>query len=130
MGQAAQSGAQPGRTAISVTLSHAGTGMAVAFTTAIPVNGNNGFHFEGVPDGSYELTAQTGSGTSEAATALPQRVNVQGGNVTDIVLTLAPMGSVAGRVLLETSEPLEACRDAKTGMVQETLISARRETET
>jgi hypothetical protein len=126
-GQAAQSGPQPGRTAISVTLSHAGTGVSVGFTTIIPATGNNVFNFEGVADGVYELTAQTASGTSDAAIALPQRVSVHGASVTDIVLTLTPMGSIAGRVLLDTSEPPEACRGAKTALVQETLIVARRE---
>jgi len=128
-GQAAQSGTQPGRAAISVTLSHAGTGMAVGTTTIIPASGNNVFNFEGVTDGVYELTAQTASGTSDAAIALPQRVNVHGAGVTDIVLTLTPMGSIAGRVLLETTEPPEACRGVKTALVQETLIVARREVE-
>jgi hypothetical protein len=126
-GQTAPSGAQVSRTAISVTLSHAGTGVVVAGTTIVPLNGNNVFNFEGVADGAYELTAQTATGTSDAATALPQRVNVQGASVTGIVLTLTPMGSIAGRVLLETTEPIEACRDAKAGTIQETLVTARRE---
>lgn len=124
-GQSAQNGAPMSRTAISVTLSHAGTGVVVGATTIVPLNGTNVFNFEGVPDGVYELTAQTGSGTSDAATALPQRVNVQGTSVTNIVLTLTPMGSIAGRVLLETTEPIEACRGVKTGLIQETLIGAR-----
>jgi len=126
-GQKAQSGAQVGRTAISVMLSHAGTGVVVGATTIVPLNGNNAFYFEGVGDGVYEVTAQTASGTSDAAIALPQLVNVQGASVAGIVLTLTPMGSLAGRVLLETTEPIEACRNATSGMVQETLVIARRE---
>lgn len=125
-GQNVQSGAPPARTAISVTLSHAGTGIEVASTTIISVNGPV-FNFEGVADGIYELTAQTGAGTSEAAIALPQRVNVQGASVTGVVLTLTPMGSIAGRVVVETNEPVEACRGAGKSLVEETLISARRE---
>jgi Carboxypeptidase regulatory-like domain len=126
-GQNAQSGAPMGRTSIAVILSHAGTGVVVAATTIVPLNGNNGFNFEGIGDGVYELTAQTASGTSDAATALPQRVNVQGASVTDLVLTLTPMGSIAGRVLLETTEPIEACRGANAGSIQEALITARRD---
>ncbi len=126
-GQNTQAGAPAGRTAISVTLSHPGTGVVIGATTIVPLNGNNVFNFEGVPDGVYELTAQTGFGTSDAATALPQRVNVQGASVTGIVLTLTPMGSIAGRVLLETTEPIEACRSAKAGLIQETLVSARQD---
>jgi len=126
-GQKAQSDAQVGRTAISVMLSHAGTGVVVGATTIVSLNGNNAFYFEGVSDGVYEVTAQTASGTSDAAIALPQRVNVQGASVAGIVLALTPMGSLAGRVLLETTEPIEACRNAASGVVQETLVTARRE---
>jgi hypothetical protein len=126
-GQNAPGGAQLGRTAIAVTLSHPGTGVVVASAAIVPLNGNNVFNFEGVSDGVYELSAQTASGTSDAAMALPQRVNVQGASVTDIVLTLTPMGSIAGRVLLETTEPIEACRGANAGLVQEALVTARRD---
>ena len=125
-GQNVQSGAQPARTAISVTLSHTSTGMAVASTTNVPVTGAV-FNFEGIADGVYELTAQTGAGTSDAAIALAQRVNVQGASVTDIVLTLTPMGSIAGRVVVETTELVEACPRADKSLVEETLISAHRE---
>lgn len=129
-GPNAQSGGSLGRTAISVTLSHAGTGVVVGATTIVPLNGNNAFIFEGVSDGIYELTAQTASGTSDAATALPQRVNVQGASVSGLVLTLTPMGSIAGHVLLEMTEPIEACRSANTGLVQEALVTAHREVST
>ena len=126
-GANAQSGAPLGRTAISVTLSHAATGVVVGATTIVPLNGNNAFIFEGLSDGVYELTAQTASGTSDAAIAPPQRVNVQGASVTGLVLALTPMGSIAGRVLLETTEPIEACRSANPGLVQEALVTAHRE---
>ena len=128
-GQNVQSGAQPARTAISVTLSHADTGIAVASTTIVPVTGTV-FNFEGVADGVYELTAQTGAGTSDASIALPQRVNVQGASVTDMVLTLTPMGSIAGRVAVETIELVEGCPRADKSPVEETLISAHREAAT
>ena len=126
-GQNAPAGGPMGRTAIAVTLSHSGTGVVVAATTIVPLNGINAFNFEGVGDGVYELTAQTASGTSDAATALPQRVTVQGASVTDLVLTLTPMSSIAGRVLLETAEPIEACRGTNAGSIQEALVTAHRE---
>ncbi|HEY1404555.1 MAG TPA: carboxypeptidase regulatory-like domain-containing protein, partial [Pyrinomonadaceae bacterium] len=82
--------ASPARTLTSITLSHVATGVAVAYTIGnrAPTEANTYFNFEGVPDGVYELTAQTAPGTSDAAIAPPQRITVRGANVTDIMLTL------------------------------------------
>lgn len=127
--RAAQRDAPLPRALISITLSHAGTGVGVASALIQPGAGNN-FNFEGVPDGVYELTAQAAANTSDAAAAPPQRVVVRGANVTDALLTLAPLGSVTGRVLLETDGPadaVEACRDARSSLPEETLVSARRD---
>jgi protocatechuate 3,4-dioxygenase beta subunit len=118
------------RAFISITLSHAASGLALDFANIIPTGSNTLFNFDGVPDGVYELTALTAPGTSAAAVALPQRVSVHGASVSDVVLTLTPFGSVTGRVLLETAgttEAIEACRDARTASIEETLISARRD---
>lgn len=127
--RAAQGGAPPSRAFISVTLSHAATGLGVASALVQP-GANNSFNFEGVPDGVYELTAQAAANTSDAAVALPQHVEVRGASVTDVLLRLTPLGSVTGRVLLETNVPaeaVEACRDARSSLLEETLISARRD---
>lgn len=127
--RAAQGGGAPSRDFISVTLSHAATGLGVA-STRLQSGANNSFNFEGVPDGVYELTAQMAANTSDAAFALPQRVVVRGASVTDVLLTLTPLGSVTGRVLFETNVPaeaVEACRDARSSLLEETLISARRD---
>lgn len=109
------------RAAISVTLSHAATGVTVAFTTILPNAGNSVFNFDAVPDGVYELTAQAAPGSRDAALASPQVINVRGASVNGIVLTLTPMGSVSGRVLLETTE---SCGEVPATALQETLITA------
>lgn len=112
---------------VSVTLSHVGTG--VASTTVLPAGANTAFSFDGVSDGTYEVTALAALGTSDAAVALPQRVTVRGANVTDVVLTLTPFGSVAGRVMLETAatDAVEACREGRVASTEEVLITARRD---
>jgi hypothetical protein len=127
MGGTAQADAPLRRGVVSVTLSHAASGVAVAFTTIVPASGNNAFDFDGVPDGAYELTAQAAPGTSDAALAPPQRINVRGASVSDIVLTLAPMGLVSGRVLIEratSTEAVEPCGEVSKPVLQETLITA------
>lgn len=126
----ARGGAPASRAFISITLSHAATGLALDFANITPAGASTLFNFDGVPDGVYELTALTAPGTSDAAVAPPQRVTVRGASVSDVLLTLTPFGSVAGRVLLETTgatEAIEACRDARAASVEETLVSARRD---
>ena len=118
------------RAVISVMLSHVATGVGVASTSVMPVGAKTAFSFNGVSDGVYELTAVTGLGKSDAAVSLPQRVTVSGANVTDVVLTLTPLSSVTGRVMLETTattEPVEACREARLPLPEEILITARRD---
>lgn len=115
------------RSVISVTLSHAATGVAVAFTTVVSTTTSSVFSFDAVPDGAYELTAQVAPGSKDAALAPPQRINVRGGSVNDVVLTLTPMGSVSGRLLLEpatSTEAPESCGEPNKTALQETLIRA------
>ena len=122
-------GTTSARAVISVTLSHVATG--VASNIVMPAGANTTFSFDGVSDGTYEVTALTALGTSDAAIALPQRVTVRGANVTDVVLTLTPFGSVAGRVMLETAttDAVEACREASVASPEQMFITARRDKE-
>ncbi|HEX8131317.1 MAG TPA: carboxypeptidase-like regulatory domain-containing protein [Pyrinomonadaceae bacterium] len=125
----APGGAPSSRAVISVALTHAASGLTIGFAYPAPTGGNT-FNFVDIPDGVYELTAQTAPGTTDAAFALPQRITVRGADVPNVVLTLTPFGSVAGRVLLETTgttEPIGACRDARPASLEEIIISARRE---
>jgi hypothetical protein len=115
------------RAVISVMLSHVATSVAVASTSVMPVGAKTAFSFNGVSDGVYELTALTGLGTSDAAVSPPQRVTVSGANVTDVVLTLTPLSSVMGRVMLETTATADACREASVPLPDEVLITARRD---
>jgi len=128
---AARGNGTPSRAVISLMLSHVATGVGVASNTLMPAGLNTAFGFDGVSDGVYEVTALTGLGTSDAAIALPQRVTVRGANVTDVVLTLVPFGSISGRVVLETTatESIAACREGNVASLEEVLITARRDKE-
>lgn len=86
-----------------------------------------GFSFSGVSDGEYEVMAQQWTGTGDSAASIPRRVVVKGNDVTGVELTLAPMASIAGRVMLE-APPKEACAEGRTGgTLLETPINARRD---
>jgi hypothetical protein len=84
----------------SVSVSLRGFDGGVDADTSI--SATRGFAFYGVPDGDYELTATLwgDGGTSSSAT---RRVSVKGADVNGVELKMAPLGSIAGRVVIEPS---------------------------
>lgn len=83
------------------------------------------FAFYGVPDGDYEILGQQYLQTREIMMSAPRRVKVQGADVTGINLSLAPLASIAGRLMLE-GNPSANCVKRRSSASQETLIVARR----
>jgi len=88
---------------LSVMLRGFETGQFEAETS---LSSTLGFAFYGVPDGEYELTAGYEGETSGSAT---DRISVKGTDVNGIKLKLTPRGAIAGRIRLETSNPLKGC---------------------
>src|SRR5262245_53776082 len=70
---------------------------------------SRGFVFYGVPDGEYELVAMSGPQSDETYSSIPRRISVKGVDVSGIELKLTPHGSIAGRILLESSNPPKRC---------------------
>ena len=95
------------------------TSSAAAFT-------EYGFAVYGMPDGEYELVAQSFSPqTRDIKASEAKRVKVQGADVTGITLTVGPLPAISGRVLLDntTSE----CVTHRDTALQQTIIFGRRE---
>jgi hypothetical protein len=117
---------------VQLTLVHAATGTLHGQSFSSGREGERGFFFDGVPDGEYELSGRhLGRGDSELLASAPLKVKVLGADVTGLRLTLAPLASVAGRVVLE---PLAAaareeagCTDARTLVAEEVSVVARRD---
>jgi len=86
---------------------------------------NNGFAFNGVPDGEYELFAQQFLPSRDILRSEPRRVKVQGASISGINLTVAPLGSIAGHLVLESNPPADCVTRRATASL-ETLIVARR----
>jgi carboxypeptidase family protein len=85
------------------------------------------FQMNGISDGEYEISAIGGGGFNADLIASPaRRVSVKGADLTGIELVLAPMGSIAGRVVLEPDPKLNCARRRETAL-RETMIIARRE---
>jgi hypothetical protein len=86
---------------------------------------NSAFAFYGVPDGEYELLAQQFLPSRDILRSEPRRVKVQGASISGINLSLAPLGSIAGRLVLESNPPAH-CVIGRESASQETVIVARR----
>ncbi|HEY5837841.1 MAG TPA: carboxypeptidase-like regulatory domain-containing protein [Pyrinomonadaceae bacterium] len=84
------------------------------------------FVFYGLPDGEYELVAQQFSQTRDVRASEPKRIKVQGADVTGVNLTLVPLPTITGRVILDSSSPADCVKRRATAF-QETAVNVRRQ---
>jgi len=119
-----------------ITLGVAGSDAVIATATQMDAGQMNrgrmnrgasrGFAFYGVPDGEYELVARRGGvGAESDAISAPRRVSVRGADVGGVELTLAPLASLNGRVVVEKKAPL--CRKPRASSLEEVLLTAERD---
>ena len=114
---------------ISVSLAHAATGIIEAQEFLQFRDKSRSFAFYGVPDGEYDVSARRGA-DADGAASLPRRITVKGGDVTGLELVLAPVGSIAGNVIIETlkeGERKPECNDKRQAAIEEIVIAARRD---
>lgn len=83
------------------------------------------FAFYGVPDGDYELTARQFLESRDELRSPPLRVTVRGADVTGLSLSLAPLASIDGQLVIE-SDPKLHCGKRPDSAAQETMIWIRR----
>lgn len=86
---------------------------------------NKGFAFYGIPDGDYDLIAQSYLGLGETVASEPKRITVRGADITGLELTVKSLASINGHVKLEPSTAME-CKNKKTPLFSETLLTLRR----
>ena len=86
---------------------------------------NYAFAFYGVPDGDYELFGSQFLPSRDSLTSEGRRVKVQGADVTGINLTVAPLASIEGRLVLE-KDPKTNCGKRRETASRETIIFAHR----
>ncbi|HEX5883514.1 MAG TPA: carboxypeptidase-like regulatory domain-containing protein [Pyrinomonadaceae bacterium] len=120
-------GASAASGAIVIFLSHAGTQSVLSMALSSPIDQSRAFGFNGVADGEYDLfaTFQTGQQT-DALLVATKRVTVRGGDVTGVELTLAPLASIAGAIMLDPIKPEDKC-DERGSQLIETIFAARRD---
>jgi Carboxypeptidase regulatory-like domain len=95
-----------------------------SFEATTATDNTRGFVFYGAPDGEYELIAERGNDAAETTSSARRRISVRGADVSGVELKLAPTGSIAGRVAIESPEAPNRCatRDEQaetSGQLQE-----------
>ena len=114
---------------VSVTLTHRSNGT-IESRAWVQLRGGKGFAVNGVPDGDYDLLAQMDVGTENSSASAPRHVVVKGADVTGIELSLAPLGSIAGRAVLEKipgAERAPDCKAMRIASLDELVLIARRD---
>jgi hypothetical protein len=86
---------------------------------------NFSFAIYGVADGEYELSALQFLQSRDELRSPPRRVIVHGADVTGMVLTLAPLASIEGRLVFE-NDPKAGCGKHRETAAQETIVFGRR----
>jgi hypothetical protein len=109
---------------VYVTLMDAGAGTQLATSYNFRTDSEIGFEFYGLADGEYEIIARNAdSSTDQQWTSTPLRVTVKGGDRTGLELRMQPLGSIAGRVVIETAS--SACDKSRKTFIEEIGVSAR-----
>jgi hypothetical protein len=103
-----------------------------------PIMDKETFTLGGVDDGEYEITAIRSNESMDFSFAAPRRVSVKGADLSGIELKLLKLGSISGRLVIETkggppqgSSKTEAtCKPSEQFTVDEVLIDAQRDERT
>jgi Carboxypeptidase regulatory-like domain len=109
---------------VSVVLVRASNDTLEAQTSIQPRGSQLPFSFYGVPDGDFYLTARRAPYQSDDGAASKRvPIKVRGRDVTGVGISLVPLGSIAGRLSLDTATSDLKCETRLTPAVEETLIS-------
>ena len=122
-----------GAAGAGVSLRRVNTTETESFAYVTGTGETRSFVMDGIADGDYELTATSGGESEKAAgtASAPLRVPVRGADVVGLRLALAPLASVAGRVVLEPLAAADAarpeCKGVRPPAIYEALVSATRD---
>ncbi len=92
------------------------------------VMGSQNYSLHGVEDGEYELSAARFGESMEFSLSPPKRISVRGADLNGIELKLLKLGSISGRVVIETQKT--ECKTANQFTVEEALIELKRDDKT
>jgi Carboxypeptidase regulatory-like domain len=92
--------------AVVVALRNPANGNVEAMTAGLA---SGKFAIYGVSNGEYEIFAFRSNESNDRTTSIPRRVAVRGADVGGIELRLLKLGSIGGRVMIETASSAEGC---------------------
>jgi hypothetical protein len=121
----------PGQGGINVALRPVGS--EVSYNTAtLRANGAEvEFTFNAVPEGEYELLAgRYENPHGYRAQSAPRRVQVKGADISGVILTLVPLGSLTGRVVADALTPALQCTPPKPLALEKVSLILRRMSKT
>jgi len=107
----------------SVVLTSAADGGSDFNLNSYQMPAEKGFIFYGVDDGDYDVTARTTLPDGQWVMSPPKRIKIRGADVTGIELTVQPLGSVSGQLVLEELKTKE-CTEKQPPIFTETQVSA------
>ncbi len=107
--------------AVTIMLAHGSTTSLLGLEIASVAEPRRAFSFNGVADGDYDLFANYLANPNDNALIGTKRVSVRGGDLTGVELRLAPLGSVAGTIMLDPIKPEAKC-DKRGSQVIETIL--------
>jgi hypothetical protein len=112
---------------MSIVLYDVSSGFQAGNQNLERVEAQNHFTIKGVTDGEYEIVARVhGMVNGESLVSLPRRLTVNGGDVGGIELKIAPLASVSGKVVVETSPG--ACEGERKSSLNKIFVRARPDT--
>lgn len=109
-----------------VRLLDAKTGQATGWAQADMGVGDGQFEFTGLADGDYDLVASQWFDDTSTESAR-RRVTIRGADVAGVTLTLARLGSFAGRIVWEDAALPESCPKPAVRRDRAFLVELRRE---
>jgi Carboxypeptidase regulatory-like domain len=90
-----------------------------------PVIGSKKFALYGVSDGEYEITAHRFNESNERSASTPRRLTVKGADISGIELKLLRLGSITGRVTIESINTTVNCGKEEPALPEEISVRTK-----
>jgi hypothetical protein len=109
--------------AVMIALRNPANGNVEAMTAGVA---SGKFAIYGVPNGEYEIFAFRSNESNDRTASIPRRVTVRTADVGGIELRLLRLGSIGGRVMIETANSIEGCVKEEPALPEDVSLRTRR----
>jgi len=109
--------------AVGVGLRNPANGNLVAMTAGMA---SGKWAIYGVPNGEYEVIAFRSNESNDRAGSIPRRLLVRGADVRGIDVKLLRLGSIGGKVLIETAAASDSCVKEEPVLPEDVSLRSQR----